>query len=229
MVLCNDSGRLFQTSGPLIAKSHWSQKPPHPGSSPRSRGLWPRSSLRISPSKLPCYQLRPLAALQWKPRDPTCSFVTIGTLALQTDRRQTESYDYSGTLQCNCNVPLKIDKWSTVVNELSATKQIFSLWISTSWKILCLFSQRNMARAVYTVLLSVDWSLAWPAVAGLSMVVKLWSTTGSMYPNDLSTGTLLYMLFLYSSATVTTGSKLLSLNNVTKKLNTIRQHLFYIL
>jgi len=65
------------------------RKPPHPSLSPRSR----RYPLILF-SNLPFQQLRPLVVLQWKPRDPVCSyFVTIHS----RPRRQTTSHHNSRT------------------------------------------------------------------------------------------------------------------------------------
>jgi len=67
-----------------------SRKPPHLSLSPRSRGpLW------ISPSNLPCYNLRLYATFVWKPRDPSFSrLVTIYSGYRQTD-------DILWQLQCS--------------------------------------------------------------------------------------------------------------------------------
>jgi len=64
-------------------------------------------------SNLPCQQFRPLDAL--------CSenliilfAVVLSQYTRVTDGRQTTSYDKSGTLQCNCNVPLKLHTNDTI-------------------------------------------------------------------------------------------------------------------
>ena len=102
--------------------------------------------LRISFSNLPCWLLSPLAALRWKLRDPVCSyFVTTHSPYRQTDRRQTTSYDKGGTLQCNCNVPLKLNRNSN----MSAFASFFAPIEQPDWQLAVYkFGRRNCSIAL---------------------------------------------------------------------------------